>query len=176
MWTTEEIENLVMLVQERREIYDSSLSGHSNVNAIDICWREIPTHFSNKDVKLLKNKWQILRDSYRQRKRDMSSLKSGDGAKPVKQWAYFECLTFLDPFLANRETTTNAPVIEEYVVEEDGTLNALENTEPGYSQESETNDILVEMSEDIQPTRSSTPCSSTSKLSRKRKIATILKL
>ncbi|KAK9700916.1 hypothetical protein QE152_g30951 [Popillia japonica] len=71
--------------------------------------------------------------------------------------------------LCKRTCETVICVIEEYVVEEDGTLNAVETTEPGYNQESETNDILAEMSEDIQPTRSSTSCSSTSKQSRKRK-------
>ncbi|KAF5284548.1 hypothetical protein FQA39_LY16998 [Lamprigera yunnana] len=52
-----------------------------------------------------KAKWQLLRAGYRKRRNTYTP--SGSGAKQKKQWAYYKQLSFLEPHLTERETTTN---------------------------------------------------------------------
>lgn len=48
-WSSEEIYQLIVLVQERPEIYDQSRPGHCNINVIDKHWREIGEYFVDKN-------------------------------------------------------------------------------------------------------------------------------
>ncbi|KAF5303290.1 hypothetical protein FQA39_LY10029 [Lamprigera yunnana] len=54
----------------------------------------------------LRKKWQILRTGYRTR-RGEKYLPSGSGAKPIKKWVYFDSLMFLEPYMTERNTSTN---------------------------------------------------------------------
>lgn len=46
----EEIDTLIMLVQERQDLYDNSRSGHSNTHKVDQCWNEVAGHLPEKRV------------------------------------------------------------------------------------------------------------------------------
>jgi hypothetical protein len=47
----------------------------------------------------------MLRGSYRTKKNEYEP--SGSGAKKKKIWAYFESLTFLNPYISERKTCSN---------------------------------------------------------------------
>ncbi|KAF5301725.1 hypothetical protein FQA39_LY10656 [Lamprigera yunnana] len=105
-WSPVEIDNLITLVSERRDLYDQSSSGYSNLNTTDTLWRQISSQFPNRNEQELRNKWQILRTGYRTR-RGEKYLPSGSGAKPIKKWVYFDSLIFLEPYMTERNTSTN---------------------------------------------------------------------
>lgn len=132
-WSPDEIDNLINLVRQFSDIYDQSKSGHSNINNIDSLWSKISNNLEtktrklkvkillkmlircNKCIKLVfylfilaqqcKKKWQILRSRYRQRRHH--STPSGSGATNTPKWVYFDALSFLEPFLTERKTSSN---------------------------------------------------------------------
>ncbi|KAF5283218.1 hypothetical protein FQR65_LT14047 [Abscondita terminalis] len=105
-WSPVEIDNLITLVRERRDLYDQSSAGYSNLNTIDNLWRQISGQFPNRQEQELRKKWQILRTGYRSR-RGEKYLPSGSGTKPIKKWVYFDSLMFLEPYMAERNTSSN---------------------------------------------------------------------
>ncbi|KAF5300320.1 hypothetical protein FQA39_LY11177 [Lamprigera yunnana] len=105
-WSPVEIDNLITLVSERRNLYDQSSSGYSNLNTTDTLWRQISSQFPNRNEQELRKKWQILRTGYRTRGGE-KYLASGSGAKPIKKWVYFDSLMFLEPYMTERNTSTN---------------------------------------------------------------------
>ncbi|KAF5279007.1 hypothetical protein FQA39_LY05685 [Lamprigera yunnana] len=88
-WSPVEIDNLITLVSERRDLYDQSSSGNSNLNTTDTLWRQISSQFPNRNEQELRKKWQILRTGYRTR-RGEKYLPSGSG-----------------PYMTERNTSTN---------------------------------------------------------------------
>ncbi|KAK5640417.1 hypothetical protein RI129_011228 [Pyrocoelia pectoralis] len=48
-WSPVEIDNLITLVSERRDLYDQSSSGYSNLNTTDTLWRQISSQFPNRN-------------------------------------------------------------------------------------------------------------------------------
>ncbi|VEN40416.1 unnamed protein product [Callosobruchus maculatus] len=149
MWSSDEIDLLILLVQDCPDIYDYSLAGHSNVQHLEKCWLEIARNFPDKDVKQLKTKWQILRGGYRQRRRHVSAKKSSDGSKPNIIWPYFDQLKFLDPFLNSRSSTKNTSSVEEFIVNEDGIFSSTEIVDT---------EVQSESTDDPITSGSSTPC------------------
>ncbi|KAF5271745.1 hypothetical protein FQA39_LY08068 [Lamprigera yunnana] len=105
-WSLVEIDNLITLISERRDLYDQSSSGYSNLNTTDTLWRQISSQFPNRNEQELRKKWRILRTGYRTR-RGEKYLPSGSGAKPIKKWVYFDSLMFLEPYMTERNTWTN---------------------------------------------------------------------
>lgn len=57
-----------------------------------------------------KIKWQSLRDYFLKKRRE-SSKKSGQAASTKRQWYLFERMSFLNPFVAARETSGNLDFI-----------------------------------------------------------------
>ncbi|KAF5287204.1 hypothetical protein FQA39_LY16023 [Lamprigera yunnana] len=94
VWTVEEVDELICLINSNSILYDMSLPGYSNRDVKDDLWLD-----------QCKAKWQLLRAGYRKRRNTYSP--SGSGAKQKRQWAYYKQLSFLEPHLTERETTTN---------------------------------------------------------------------
>ncbi|KAF5284958.1 hypothetical protein FQA39_LY16913 [Lamprigera yunnana] len=105
-WSPVEIDSLITLVSERRDLYDQSSSAYSNLNTTDTLWRQISSQYRNRNEQELRKKWQILRTGYRTR-RGEKYLPSGFGAKQIKKWVYFDSLMFLEPYMTERNTSTN---------------------------------------------------------------------
>lgn len=57
-----------------------------------------------------KLKWRYLRDSYLREKR-LNKTKSGQAAKPRKQWKYSELMRFVDDTIIHEETYSNVPQV-----------------------------------------------------------------
>ncbi|CAL8301584.1 unnamed protein product [Boreogadus saida] len=56
----------------------------------------------------------------REKKGDKDSKKSGSAARTAKKWKFFVVLSFLDPFVTPRETSSNLPRVAEYEIEDNG--------------------------------------------------------
>ncbi|KAL1492303.1 hypothetical protein ABEB36_012776 [Hypothenemus hampei] len=109
IWTPNDIDKLIGLVQNRPDLYDQRQLGYSNINTIDMLWKEIKRNFPSKTEQQLKKKWQILRTGYRTRRNDSKHCVSGSAARTSKKWVYFESLSFLEPYLSERTTSSNVP-------------------------------------------------------------------
>ena len=62
-------------------------------------------------------RWKSLRDRYmREKRREKEEGKrSGSAARTGKKWKFFAVLSFLDPFVTPRETSSNLPLGAEEV-------------------------------------------------------------
>ena len=54
-----------------------------------------------------RRKWKGLRDTYLRERRKEAGKRSGSAAGPFKKWRYSAILSFLDPFVTPRETSSN---------------------------------------------------------------------
>ena len=70
-------------------------------------------------VDVCRRKWKSLRDRYmREKRREKEEGKrSGSAARTGKKWKFFAVLSFLDPFVTPRETSSNLPWCAEMEVE-----------------------------------------------------------
>ena len=69
-------------------------------------------------VDVCRRKWKSLRDRYiREKRSEKEGKKSGSAARTVKKWKFFAVLSFLDPFVTPRETSSNLPRCAEMEVE-----------------------------------------------------------
>ncbi|CAL8361773.1 unnamed protein product [Arctogadus glacialis] len=66
-------------------------------------------------VDVCRRKWKSLRDRYMREKEE--GKKSGSAARTVKKWTFFAVLSFFDPFVTPRETSSNLPRWAEIEVE-----------------------------------------------------------
>ena len=69
-------------------------------------------------VDVCRRRWKSLRDTYMRERRKGTESRSGSAAGTAKKWKYFAVLSFLDPFVAPRETSGNMGA----GVEEDGAV------------------------------------------------------
>ncbi|CAL8234413.1 unnamed protein product [Boreogadus saida] len=93
--------------EDRREMEDQNL--------IVAVWVDVAED-TGFPVDVCRRKWKSLRDRYM---RHQEGKKSGSAAGTVKRWKFAGVLSFLDPFVTPRETSSNLPRGAEEV-EEDG--------------------------------------------------------
>ncbi|KAF2879906.1 hypothetical protein ILUMI_26275 [Ignelater luminosus] len=177
-WTLEEVDQLIGIVRSNAVLYDQSLAGYSNCNTIDLALRSVSLKFSNKSDKDCSKKWQLLRAGFRKRHHEYLPTGS-DSASKKKKWVYFDALSFLDVYMAERPTETNAP--EPSIGNSDNedvvTLVDIENMPSGPPSSSSISthvglftvgeDGILE-AEDADPTSSSVNNNTTTSCSRKR--------
>ncbi|XP_059894294.1 uncharacterized protein LOC132447509 [Gadus macrocephalus] len=60
-------------------------------------------------VDVCRRKWKSLRDRYIREKRKEEGKKIGSAARTVKKWKFSAVLSFLDPFVTPKETSSNHP-------------------------------------------------------------------
>ena len=58
-------------------------------------------------VEFCRKRWKSLRDTYLKERRKETEKRSGAAAEPVKKWKFSAVLSFLDPFILPRETSSN---------------------------------------------------------------------
>ena len=67
-------------------------------------------------VDVCRRRWKSLRDRYmRYKKNEKEGKKSGSAAGRVDTWIFARVLSFLDPFVTPRETSSNLPLGAEEV-------------------------------------------------------------
>ncbi|CAL8300676.1 unnamed protein product [Arctogadus glacialis] len=107
-----EDQNLIVAVRSRPVLYDTTMVSYRDRNKKERAWVDVAED-TGFPVDVCCRRWKSLRDRY------MREKKSGSAAGTVKRWKFAGVLSFLDPFVTPRETSSNLPRGAEEV-EEDG--------------------------------------------------------
>ncbi|MEQ2312229.1 hypothetical protein AMECASPLE_028711 [Ameca splendens] len=111
------------------ELYDSTNYFYRDKYRKDLAWRRVneetgvadrlhrPKKIEGKPacrrLPLSRKKWKGLRDMYLKERRKELEKRSGDVAGAAKKLRFSAVLSFLDPFVAPRPTTSNMGQVEE---------------------------------------------------------------
>uniref|UniRef100_A0A8B9J7A3 MADF domain-containing protein n=1 Tax=Astyanax mexicanus TaxID=7994 RepID=A0A8B9J7A3_ASTMX len=98
-------ERLITAVSSFPVLFDASLHIYrDNVKKGD-AWKKVVEIVGASEVQ---EKWKNLSDQYRrERNRERERSKSGSGGAVQKPWRYSQIMSFLNPFLDSRLTSTN---------------------------------------------------------------------
>ncbi|KAL8567135.1 hypothetical protein ACOMHN_033037 [Nucella lapillus] len=82
---------------------------YSNQDIKNNIWESIQKkmNMANVTAKQWKKEWSGKRDAYVKKRKEYRTKESGQKAKIVKTWQFFDMMTFLDPFLGTRRTEGN---------------------------------------------------------------------
>ncbi|CAL8233988.1 unnamed protein product [Boreogadus saida] len=81
----------------------------------------------------MKNKWTYVAGNGS----PSGTERSGSAARTGKKWKFFAVLSFLDPFVTPRETSSNLPRCAEVEIEDDGAAETSGTTERDEEEESQ---------------------------------------
>ncbi|CAM4639672.1 unnamed protein product [Leuciscus chuanchicus] len=87
-------------------MYDTKSYAYRDRTKKEIAWRKISEEVGLPE-ETVRRKWKGLRDTYVKEKKKETEKKSGSGANQEKSWKYSAVLSFLDPFVTPRETSSN---------------------------------------------------------------------
>ncbi|XP_071316452.1 uncharacterized protein [Trachinotus anak] len=108
-------EKIIVAVCGHTELYDTSSYFYRDRTKKDNAWKKVGEEVQ-LPVEVCRRKWKSLRDTYLRERKKEGEKRSGSAAGQVKKWKYSAVLSFLDPFIAPRETSGNMA----RGVEEDG--------------------------------------------------------
>ncbi|CAH1994289.1 unnamed protein product [Acanthoscelides obtectus] len=98
-------EKLIELVRKYPVIYNTSNSKYLDTKYKLEIWKKIGEEIQ-KTSSVCKNRWQNIRDQFR-KILAKEVAKSGQAAEKRKKYKYEDCLQFLIPFFAERDTLSN---------------------------------------------------------------------
>ncbi|XP_041983267.1 uncharacterized protein LOC121736249 [Aricia agestis] len=98
-----ETEKLIMLVRNRRFLYDAKDNNYKNRGIVAEAWLEIAREMGNENGKQWATKWKSLRDNYKKFKKSTETA----AYKKYKNWPWADQLRFLDDTIALNETDSN---------------------------------------------------------------------
>ncbi|XP_053183616.1 transcription factor Adf-1-like [Scomber japonicus] len=110
-------DKLVFAVTSHPVLYDTSCLLYWDRYKKEQAWSKV-SEVAGLPVDVCRRRWKSLRDRYMRERRKGTETRSGAAAGTAKKWKYFAVLSFLDPFVAPRETSGNMGV----GVEEDGAV------------------------------------------------------
>ncbi|XP_034020279.1 myb-related transcription factor, partner of profilin-like [Thalassophryne amazonica] len=106
-------ERLIVAVNTRPELYDSSNYDYRDKYKKDIAWRRVSEE-TGLEEEVCRKRWKGLRDTYlRERRMETEARKSGAAAHQRRRWRFSGALSFLDPFVAPRPTTSNMGQVQQ---------------------------------------------------------------
>ncbi|XP_061501751.1 uncharacterized protein LOC133391417 isoform X1 [Anopheles gambiae] len=97
-------ENLILLVQEHRYLWDLRDPEYKNNTLKKNAWDSIAQQLHTTDM-VAKNKWRNLRDTFARKLAEINQP-SGSGYKHVR-WKFYEQMSFLKDMLASRHRVGN---------------------------------------------------------------------
>nr|CAI5841600.1 unnamed protein product [Callosobruchus analis] len=100
-------ELLICTIQNKRCIWDASSEEYKNRDSKNNAFKEVAAVVvhdfdmltekeQNEAVLLVQKRWKTSRDAYVRDRAKLKKSKSGDAAKTIKKYIYFENLKFLD--------------------------------------------------------------------------------
>ncbi|XP_073405357.1 uncharacterized protein [Dendrobates tinctorius] len=110
------VEMLIVLVQERPEIWDQRDAHYANRARKEASWRRIcrqmfhdfgdrPREEQQQLMEDVLKRWRSIRDQYRRERQQRS--RSGDAGHIKRKYVYYDRLSFLAPILDLRPTQSN---------------------------------------------------------------------
>ncbi|XP_028043192.1 uncharacterized protein LOC114252765 [Bombyx mandarina] len=110
-------QKIIVEVQKRPALYDTTLRQYSDRNVKNKLWEEVYHNVVNNWMTLseaekkkkgstIQKKWKNMRDSF-SKELAIQRGKSGQGAIKKKKYVHFDSLLFLVPSLQKRETSSN---------------------------------------------------------------------
>ncbi|KAK5615603.1 hypothetical protein CRENBAI_024839 [Crenichthys baileyi] len=121
------VDKIIVAVCGRPELYDSTNYYYRDKYRKDLAWRGV-SEDTGVAEDVCRKKWKGLRDTYlKERRKELESRMSGAAVGPGKKWRFSAVLSFLDPFVTLRPTTSNMGPVEETA--EDLPAPAQEETE-----------------------------------------------
>ncbi|XP_056434738.1 uncharacterized protein LOC130372640 [Gadus chalcogrammus] len=101
---------LILAVYGQSVLYDNTLVFYRDRIKKQQAWLVVGEE-TGIPVEVCRRKWKSLRDRYIREKRSEKEegKKSGSAARTVKKWKFFALLSFLDPFVTTRDTSSNHP-------------------------------------------------------------------
>ncbi|CAL8275584.1 unnamed protein product [Arctogadus glacialis] len=113
-------DKVIVSVCARPILYDTTMESYGDRNKKDLAWVDVGEE-TGLPVDVCRRKWKSLRDRYmKEKKSEKAAKKSGSAARTSKKWKFFVVLSFLDPFVTPRETSSNLPRVAEDEIEDDG--------------------------------------------------------
>ncbi|XP_076062350.1 uncharacterized protein LOC143037697 isoform X1 [Oratosquilla oratoria] len=100
-------EKLVLAVQRQSAIYDKRNPKHRNRDALRMMWNECAAELGTDNVDRLKKRWGYLRDYFMKQYRDLKATKPGDGTTKRTKWPLFTVMSFLIPYIEQKEEPSN---------------------------------------------------------------------
>ncbi|XP_028025952.1 uncharacterized protein LOC114239769 isoform X2 [Bombyx mandarina] len=73
----------------------------------DAAWDQITIETNISDVKTAKSRWKQLRDNHRDALKRQNATRSGQARKQRKEWKYQKAMSFLLPYMCNRDGSSN---------------------------------------------------------------------
>ncbi|CAL8378287.1 unnamed protein product [Boreogadus saida] len=100
---------LIIAVCLRPVLYNTMMVSYRDRNKKERAWVDVAED-TGFPVDVCRRKWKSLRDRYmRHKKSEQEGKKSGSAAGTVTRWKFAGVLSFLDPFVTPRETSSNLP-------------------------------------------------------------------
>nr|XP_022909002.1 uncharacterized protein LOC111420274 [Onthophagus taurus] len=111
-------EKLILLVFDRRVLWDQKYKGYHNRDKSRKLWEEVATEL-NVGSETAKSKWKGLRDTFRREYQKVKIKCSGDegGEQVGSTWPYYDSLCFLADQMTPRESAGNVPPVRNKNVE-----------------------------------------------------------
>ncbi|CAL8398007.1 unnamed protein product [Boreogadus saida] len=101
--------NLIVAVCSRPVLYNTTMVSYRDRNKKERAWVDVAED-TGFPVDVCRRKWKSLRDRcMRHKKSEQEGKKSGSAAGTVTRWKFAGVLSFLDPFVTPRETSSNLP-------------------------------------------------------------------
>ncbi|XP_053184282.1 transcription factor Adf-1-like [Scomber japonicus] len=110
-------DKLIVAVTAHPVLYDTSCLLYRDRYKKEQAWSKV-SEVAGLPVDVCRRRWKSLGDTYMRERRKGTESRSGAAAGTAKKWKYFAVLSFLDPFVAPRETSGNMGA----GVEEDGAV------------------------------------------------------
>ncbi|XP_011138129.1 probable ATP-dependent helicase PF08_0048 isoform X2 [Harpegnathos saltator] len=101
-----EQEKLIENVKAYEPLYVISHPKYSDTRFKENIWKEIAKGMS-QPVAVCKKTWTNLRDSFRRALKKKRKIKSGQAASKIKKWRFEDEMSFLLPFMQERDTCSN---------------------------------------------------------------------
>ncbi|XP_071575329.1 uncharacterized protein [Temnothorax nylanderi] len=99
-------EKLIEMVKSCEPLYVMSHSKYSDNTFKENAWRRIAKEM-NQPATACKKTWTNLRDSFRRALKKKRETKSGQSASKIKKWKFEDEMSFLLPFMQERDTCSN---------------------------------------------------------------------
>ncbi|XP_028304511.1 transcription factor Adf-1-like [Gouania willdenowi] len=99
-------DKLIVAVCDHPELYNTASYWYRDRTKKDLAWRTIGEAVGLA-ADLCRKRWKGLRDTYLKEKRKCQEKRSGSAAGPSKRWKYSAVMSFLDPFISPRDTSSN---------------------------------------------------------------------